>query len=178
MPFSSSSASCGSQSTPHPLSQTAVEETDTVAMGVDVQSDVVGHGGRRYRRYRSRQWPRSTPGLARLCRNRPPPLDRALLPTSSSPFALNLKTPCLSEQNSGIGFYEERSAGNAVSALMDSLAPKAKVRRDGSWKEIDSADLVPGDVVAFKIGDVVPADSRLYDAMYVVVAASSSLTEG
>ena len=53
-------------------------------------------------------------------------------------------------QNSGIGYYEERSAGNAVKALMDSLAPKAKTRRNGQWSEIDSADLVPGDIVAFK----------------------------
>jgi hypothetical protein len=35
-----------------------------------------------------------------------------------------------------IGFYEERSAGNAVKALMDSLAPKAKVRSAGQWSEI------------------------------------------
>ncbi|KAI5479058.1 hypothetical protein MNV49_004340 [Pseudohyphozyma bogoriensis] len=71
--------------------------------------------------------------------------------------------------NSGIGFYEERSAGNAVKALMESLAPKAKCRRDGKWSEIDSADLVPGDVIAFKIGDIVPADCRLYDAINVSI---------
>ena len=63
--------------------------------------------------------------------------------------------------NSDIGFYEERNAGNAVKALMDSLAPKAKVKRDGQWKEIESADLVPGDMIAFKIGDIVPADCLL-----------------
>jgi H+-transporting ATPase len=51
--------------------------------------------------------------------------------------------------NSAIGFYEERGAGNAVKALMDSLAPKAKVKRSGSWSEIESADLVPGDMVGF-----------------------------
>jgi hypothetical protein len=39
--------------------------------------------------------------------------------------------------NSTIGFVEERNAGNAVKALMESLAPKAKVKRDGTWKEID-----------------------------------------
>ncbi|GAA5982060.1 hypothetical protein JCM11641_004312 [Rhodosporidiobolus odoratus] len=71
--------------------------------------------------------------------------------------------------NSGIGFYEERSAGNAVKALMESLAPKAKCKRDGSWIEIDSADLVPGDVIAFKIGDIVPADCRLFDAINVSI---------
>ncbi|KAI9610793.1 hypothetical protein KEM48_004735 [Puccinia striiformis f. sp. tritici PST-130] len=63
--------------------------------------------------------------------------------------------------NSSIGYYEERSAGNAVKALMDSLAPKAKkTRRNGQWSEIDSADL---------IGDVVPGDCRLYDALNVSI---------
>lgn len=66
--------------------------------------------------------------------------------------------------NSTIGFVEERNAGNAVKALMDSLAPKARVKRDGTWKEIESADLVPGDLVAFKHGDVCPADCRLVEA--------------
>lgn len=71
--------------------------------------------------------------------------------------------------NSAIGFYEERNAGNAVKALMDSLAPKAKVKRAGSWSEIESADLVPGDMVSFKIGDIVPADCRLIEAINVSI---------
>ncbi|KAJ3489254.1 hypothetical protein NLI96_g2241 [Meripilus lineatus] len=71
--------------------------------------------------------------------------------------------------NSAIGFYEERNAGNAVKALMDSLAPKAKVKRDGKWSEIDSAELVPGDMVSFKIGDIVPADCRLTEAINVSI---------
>ncbi|KAN0065075.1 hypothetical protein ACQY0O_001570 [Thecaphora frezii] len=69
--------------------------------------------------------------------------------------------------NATIGFIEERNAGNAVKALMDSLAPKAKAKRDGQWIEIESADLVPGDIIAFKIGDIVPADCRLFDAINV-----------
>ncbi|KAK1925711.1 plasma membrane H+ ATPase [Papiliotrema laurentii] len=69
--------------------------------------------------------------------------------------------------NSTIGFIEERNAGNAVKALMDSLAPKARVKRDGAWKEIESAELVPGDIVAFKHGDVCPADVRLTEAIDV-----------
>ena len=76
---------------------------------------------------------------------------------------------CLLFANSLIGFYEERNAGNAVKALMDSLAPKARVRRDGSWKEIESSELVPGDMVAFKIGDIVPADCRLTEAINVSI---------
>jgi H+-transporting ATPase len=71
--------------------------------------------------------------------------------------------------NSAIGFYEERNAGNAVKALMDSLAPKAKVKRNGSWLEIESSDLVPGDMVSFKIGDIVPADCRLTEAINVSI---------
>jgi len=71
--------------------------------------------------------------------------------------------------NSAIGFYEERNAGNAVKALMDSLAPKAKVKRNGTWLEIESADLVPGDMVSFKIGDIVPADCRLTEAINVSI---------
>jgi H+-transporting ATPase len=71
--------------------------------------------------------------------------------------------------NSAIGFYEERNAGNAVKALMDSLAPKAKVKRSGVWREIESADLVPGDIISFKIGDIVPADSRLTEAINVSI---------
>ena len=76
---------------------------------------------------------------------------------------------CLLFANSLIGFYEERNAGNAVKALMDSLAPKAKVKRNGNWKEIESADLVPGDMIAFKIGDIVPADCRLTEAVNVSI---------
>jgi H+-transporting ATPase len=71
--------------------------------------------------------------------------------------------------NSAIGFYEERNAGNAVKALMDSLAPKAKVKRNDSWREVESADLVPGDIISFKIGDVVPADCRLSEAINVSI---------
>jgi H+-transporting ATPase len=71
--------------------------------------------------------------------------------------------------NSAIGFYEERNAGNAVRALMDSLAPKAKCKRDGQWLEIESAFLVPGDIIAFKIGDIVPADCRLLEAINVSI---------
>lgn len=71
--------------------------------------------------------------------------------------------------NSGIGFYEERNAGNAVKALMDSLAPKAKVKRSGQWREVDSSELVPGDMISFKIGDIVPADCRLTEAINVSI---------
>ncbi|KAF8997072.1 plasma membrane H+-transporting ATPase [Cyathus striatus] len=75
--------------------------------------------------------------------------------------------------NSTIGFYEERNAGDAVKALMDSLSPKAKVKRGGSWSEIESADLVPGDMISFKIGDIIPADCRLIEAINVSIDQAS-----
>ncbi|TRM55893.1 E1-E2 ATPase-domain-containing protein [Schizophyllum amplum] len=62
--------------------------------------------------------------------------------------------------NSAVGFYEERNAGNAVRPPMDSLASKARVGRNSIWSEIDS-ELVPGNVVAFKIGGIVSADCSL-----------------
>ena len=71
--------------------------------------------------------------------------------------------------NSTIGLYEERNAGNAIKALMDSLAPKVRVRCSGTWREIDSSDLVPGDMISFKIGDIVPADSRLTEAINISI---------
>ena len=63
--------------------------------------------------------------------------------------------------NSVVGFWEEHSAGNAVAALKSQLAPKATVRRDGQWAQVESSGLVPGDVVALKLGGVVPADGVL-----------------
>ncbi|XP_064961950.1 plasma membrane ATPase 1 isoform X1 [Musa acuminata AAA Group] len=65
--------------------------------------------------------------------------------------------------NSTISFIEENNAGNAAAALMARLAPKAKVLRDGRWKEEESAILVPGDIISIKLGDIIPADSRLLD---------------
>jgi H+-transporting ATPase len=63
--------------------------------------------------------------------------------------------------NATIGFLEERQAGNAVKALMAALAPECKVRRDGEWKTLEAYELVPGDIIGVKLGDVIPADGRL-----------------
>ncbi|KAJ1966444.1 hypothetical protein GGI12_000088 [Dipsacomyces acuminosporus] len=71
--------------------------------------------------------------------------------------------------NSCIGYYEERGAGKAVEALMAALAPQCKVKRDGEWKVMEAANLVPGDIIAIKLGDVVPADSRMVIANNVKI---------
>ncbi|CAK7356316.1 unnamed protein product [Dovyalis caffra] len=65
--------------------------------------------------------------------------------------------------NSTISFMEENNAGNAAAALMARLAPKAKVLRDGKWREEDAAVLVPGDIISIKLGDIIPADARLLE---------------
>ena len=65
--------------------------------------------------------------------------------------------------NACVGFWEERQAGNAVEALKARLAIKARVRRDGKWITPAARDLVPGDVIRLRLGDIVPADARLLD---------------
>ena len=69
--------------------------------------------------------------------------------------------------NSIIGFIEQRNAGNAVQALMKSLAPEAKVKRNGQWKVIDAAEIVPGDIVSIKLGNIIPADGRLIGSVEI-----------
>ena len=63
--------------------------------------------------------------------------------------------------NAIVGFTEEHSAGKAIDALKAQLAVKARVRRDGKWVTPPSRELVPGDVIRLRMGDIVPADARL-----------------
>ncbi|GAA5817420.1 hypothetical protein MFLAVUS_010966 [Mucor flavus] len=78
--------------------------------------------------------------------------------------------------NATIGFLEERQAGNAVKALMDALAPECKVKRDGQWKTLEACELVPGDIISIKLGDVIPADGRLLAAHGDVSIDQAALT--
>ncbi len=63
--------------------------------------------------------------------------------------------------NAVVGFWEEREAGNAIAALKAKLAITARVKRDGKWVTPAARDLVPGDVIRLRLGDIVPADARL-----------------
>jgi magnesium-transporting ATPase (P-type) len=63
--------------------------------------------------------------------------------------------------NAVIGFTQERKAEGAVRALMQLVVPHARVVRGGQEWEIDSPDLVPGDIVLLESGARVPADLRL-----------------
>ena len=75
--------------------------------------------------------------------------------------------------NATIGFWEEREAGNAIEALKARLANKARVKRDGKWITSPAKDLVPGDAIRLRLGDIVPADARLLDGDEVSVDQSA-----
>jgi H+-transporting ATPase len=75
--------------------------------------------------------------------------------------------------NATVGFTEEHSAGKAIDALKAQLAVKARVQRDGKWATPPSRQLVPGDVIRMRLGDIVPADARLLDGDPVQVDESA-----
>lgn len=65
--------------------------------------------------------------------------------------------------NAAFGVYQEGQAEAAIEALKSMSSPLARVRRDGHVIEVDSKELVPGDIVLLEAGDVVPADMRLLE---------------
>jgi len=75
--------------------------------------------------------------------------------------------------NGVVGFWEEREAGSAIEALKAKLAVKARVKRDGRWVTPAARELVPGDVIRLRLGDIVPADARLLDGDPVEVDQSA-----
>ena len=75
--------------------------------------------------------------------------------------------------NAVVGFWEEHQAGNAIAALKAKLAIKARVKRDGKWITPAARELVPGDVIRVRLGDIVPADARLLDGDPVEVDQSA-----
>jgi H+-transporting ATPase len=63
--------------------------------------------------------------------------------------------------NAIIGYSEEAKADSAVAALKNSLALHTRCWRDGQLVEINATELVIGDVIVLRLGDIVPADVRL-----------------
>ena len=68
--------------------------------------------------------------------------------------------------NAAVGFSEEHQAGKAIAALKAQLAIKARVLRDGKWITPPAGELVPGDVIRMRMGDIVPADNLAYLLKY------------
>ena len=75
--------------------------------------------------------------------------------------------------NAVVGFWEEHQAGNAIAALKARLAIEAKVKRDGKWTTPAARELVPGDVIRVRLGDIVPADARLLEGDPIEVDQSA-----
>lgn len=69
--------------------------------------------------------------------------------------------------NTLVGFWHDSKAGNAIEMLKKHLAPKARVKRNNSWKIVASRELVPGDIVRLRLGDIIPADVQLISGDYL-----------
>jgi H+-transporting ATPase len=70
--------------------------------------------------------------------------------------------------NAILSFNQESHAQNALSLLRQKLTIQTRTRRDGRWQLISSNDLVPGDIIHLRMGDLVPADARLIDGQVEV----------
>jgi len=77
--------------------------------------------------------------------------------------------------NAVVGFWQEHKADNAIELLKQKLAPTARVLRDGKWLQKPARELVPGDIVRVRLGDIVPADVKLIGGDYLQ-ADESALT--
>lgn len=75
--------------------------------------------------------------------------------------------------NGVLGFWEESAASNALATLKNSLALSAKALRNAIWGDVPAKDLVPGDIVRIRLGDVVPADGLLLDGDYLDIDQSA-----
>jgi len=75
--------------------------------------------------------------------------------------------------NAAIGFWEEHKAENALAALKKGLALKARALRDGRWSTIEADDLVPGDIIRVRLGDIVPADVKFLEGEYISIDQSA-----
>jgi H+-transporting ATPase len=75
--------------------------------------------------------------------------------------------------NAMVGFWEEHKAENAIELLKQKLALRARVLRDNKWLQIPARELVPGDVVRVRLGDIIPADIKLMEGDYLLVDESA-----
>ncbi len=75
--------------------------------------------------------------------------------------------------NALVGFWEEYQAGNAIAALKARLALKARVKRDGKWTSVAARELVPGDLIRLRLGDIIPADAQLGEGEPIEVDQSA-----
>jgi H+-transporting ATPase len=75
--------------------------------------------------------------------------------------------------NALVRFLQESRADTAIEMLKKKLALNARAFRDGKWTEIPARELVPGDIVRVRLGDIVPADIKLVKGDYLSVDESA-----
>jgi H+-transporting ATPase len=75
--------------------------------------------------------------------------------------------------NAGLDFFQEHRARNALKALKQRLSAETVVLRDGRFQTVPSRDLVPGDIVKLRIGNIVPADVQLLGGDYLLIDQST-----
>ena len=76
--------------------------------------------------------------------------------------------------NSIISYFQESKADDAVEMLTERVNVSARALRDGKWNLIPAAELVPGDIVHVRMGDIVPADIKIISGE--VLSDQSALT--
>ena len=75
--------------------------------------------------------------------------------------------------NAGLDFFQEHRALNALKALKQRMTAEIIVLRDGTFKVLQARELVPGDIIRLRIGNVVPADVQLLRGDYLLVDQSA-----
>ncbi len=75
--------------------------------------------------------------------------------------------------NGVVRFWEENKADNAIELLKNKLAVKARVLRDKKWKSVAARELVPGDVIRIRLGDIIPGDLKLIKGDYLQIDESA-----
>jgi len=71
--------------------------------------------------------------------------------------------------NAGLDFFQEHRALNALKALKAKMDRQVTVLRDATYRRIPARELVPGDIVKLRIGDIVPADLQLLSGDFLLI---------
>ena len=75
--------------------------------------------------------------------------------------------------NAGLDFFQEHRALNALQSLKSKVHQQASVLREGVFRKIAARELVPGDIIKLRMGDIVPADVQLLLGDYLLIDQSS-----
>lgn len=141
-------------------------------LGVDPDHGLdPGEVDRRLAQYGSNELPKETPpsmwvvGRAQLAN----PMNIMLLIVGAASFAIGqiptgIVVTALVTFNVVMGSNQELKARASVEALAKLQVPHARVRRGAAVEEVESTQLVPGDIVLLEAGDVVPADGRIFSS--------------